>query len=378
LLQALEFEVEDKGDYLLVTSPDHRLDIEGSHDLIEEVCRVYGYDRIPTTEMADSLPSQSNNTELSNEERIKDILVESDLQEIITYRLTTPEREAKLLPDGSVPPDDRPYVTLTNPITVDRVAMRHSLLASVLETTAANSRFRDRIALFELGQIYLAGEEGILPDELRRLALVVTGLRDNRHWLDKDAPEGMDFFDLKGILEELFDALHIEGLTFAAGKHPTFRPGQTARLLLGEQQIGWLGRLHPAVVEGFDIRGGWPVIAAEIDLELVFDHIPDRHRVEPVPVFPAVHEDIALILDKGVIAADVQAIIEKAGGFLLKAVELFDIYEGSSIPAGKKSLAYHLTFQSPAKTLTDKETRRNRERIVQQLEKQLGAKLREG
>jgi phenylalanyl-tRNA synthetase beta chain len=299
------------------------------------------------------------------------------MQEIITYRLTTAERESKLLPNGTVPPDDRPYISLTNPITVDRVAMRHSLLASALEITAANSRYQDRIAIFELAPVYLVGEDGVLPDELRRLALVMMGKRDQHHWQNETIPQEMDFFDLKGTLEALFKGLHIEDFSVAPGQHPTFRPGQTARLLLGEAQIGWLGRLHPAVVEGFDIRGEWPVIAAEIDLELVLGHIPDRHRVEPVPVFPAVHEDIALILDNGVSAAAVQNIIEKAGGYLLKAVELFDVYAGKSIPNGKKSLAFHLTFQSPSKTLTDKEIRKNRQRIVQQLENQLGAKLRD-
>jgi phenylalanyl-tRNA synthetase beta chain len=361
----------------MVTAPDHRLDIEGSHDLVEEVCRVYGYDRIPTTEMADNLPPQRNNVELSREERIKDILVDLGLQEIITYRLTTAERESRLLPDGTVPPDDRPYVTLANPITVDRVAMRHSLLASLLEITADNSRYQERIALFELGPIYLASEEGILPDELRRLGLVLMGQRNKYHWQNGDTPDGMDFYDLKGVLEALFNALHLDGISFASGKHPTFRPGQTARLMLGEQHIGWLGRLHPAVVEGFDIRGDWPVMAAEIDLELLLPHIPEKQLVEPIPVFPAVHEDIALILDKSVAAHEVQSIIERAGGYLLKAAELFDVYEGQSIPAGKKSLAYHLTFQSPNKTLTDKEIRKNRQRIVQQLERQVGAKLRD-
>jgi phenylalanyl-tRNA synthetase beta chain len=377
LLEALQFDVQEQDDHLLVTPPDHRMDIEGPHDLVEEVCRVYGYDCIPTTEMADDLPPQRNNTDLAREERIKDILVESGLQEIISYRLTTAERESRLLPDRTVPPDDRPYVTLTNPITVDRVAMRHSLLASLLEVTAANSRYQDRIAIFELGPIYLAAEEGILPDELRRLGVVMMGRREKYHWQNGGSPDSLDFYDLKGVLETLFAALHLEGLTFAAGKHPTFRPGQTARLLLGEQPIGWSGRLHPAVVEGFDIRGEWPVLAAEIDLELVLPQIPEKHRVEPIPVFPAVHEDIALILDKHVAAAAVQSIIEKAGGYLLQKVELFDVYAGNSIPEGKKSLAYHLTFQASNKTLTDKEILKVRQRIVQQLEREVGAKLRD-
>ena len=378
MLEALEFAVEDVGDALLVTPPDHRLDIEGTHDLIEEVCRVYGYDRIPETEMSDTLPPQRANRELEREERIKDLLVQLGLQEVITYRLTTPEREARLLPPGSgVAPDDRPYVTLSNPITVDRVAMRHSLLASVLEVAAENSRFQEHIALFELGQIYLASEEGVLPEELRRLALVLTGRRQQEHWADADAPAAYDFFNMKGILEELLRALHVEAWHVEPTEHPTYRPGRTARLLVGERQLGILGEVHPLVAEKLEVRTEWPVLAAELDVELLLEQIPERHTVEPVPSYPAVHEDLAVIVDEGIPAARVEQAIQRAGGFLLRDVRLFDVYEGEQIPAGKKSLAYHLSFQSPDKTLTDAEVRRQRERILQQLEQKLGARLRE-
>jgi phenylalanyl-tRNA synthetase beta chain len=378
LLEALEFHVEEHDDCLLVTNPDHRLDIEGTHDLIEEVCRVYGYDRLPATEMSDTLPPQRNNPPLENEERIKDVLTQLGLQEVITYRLTTPEREARLLPPGAgVPPDDRPYVTLTNPITVDRVVMRHSALASMLEVAATNSRFRERIAIFEIGKIFLASEEGILPDELRRLSLVLTGPRQRRFWQENGQPEALDFFDLKGIVETLLDELHVEGLAVEATSHPTFRPGYTARLRLGDRQLGIMGELHPLVVEGFDIRSDYAVIAAELDQELLLKHIPDQFEVEPVPIYPAVHEDLAIVVDKGIPAADVEAVIRRAGGFLLKDVDLFDIYEGDQIAAGKKSLAYHLAFQAPDKTLTDKTVHKNRQRILKQLERQLGAKLRQ-
>ena len=378
MLEALEFAVEDAGDHLLVTPPDHRLDIEGAHDLIEEVCRIYGYDRIPETEMSDTLPPQRTNRELEQEERIKDLLVQLGLQEVITYRLTTPEREAKLLPPGSgVAPDDRPYVTLSNPITVDRVAMRHSLLASVLEVAAENSRFQEHIALFELGQIYLASEEGVLPDELRRLAIVLTGLRQQEHWTDENGAVAYDFYDLKGILEDLLRALRVEDWRVEPAEHPTYRPGRTARLLRGERQLGILGEVHPLVIEALDMRTEWPVLATELDVELLLEQLPERHSVEPVPSYPAVHEDLALIVDESIPAADVEQAIHQAGGFLLQDVRLFDVYEGEQIPAGKKSLAYHLSFQSPSKTLTDAEVRRQRERILQQLEQKLGARLRE-
>lgn len=376
MLESLEFAVQDEGDALLVTAPDHRMDIEGTHDLIEEVCRIYGYDRIPETEMSDTLPPQRNNPDLEFEEEVKGHLVQTGLQEIITYRLTTPEREARLLPAGSAPADDRPYVTLANPITVERVAMRHNLLASVLEIVADNSRFREHIAVFELGHIYLGSEEGLLPDELRRLAIVLSGRRRREHWKD-EAPPSYDFYDLKGVVESLLRSLNIQTYRVERAEHPTFRPGRTARVRLGERQLGFLGVVHPLVVEELEIRAEHPVLAAELDADLLQEKLPQRHQVEPIAQYPAVHEDLALIVDKGIPAAKVAEAIRQAGGFLLKELQLFDVYEGDQIPSGKKSLAYHLSFQSPSKTLTDSQVHRQRERILDRLQQQLGARLRE-
>ncbi|MCB8950410.1 MAG: phenylalanine--tRNA ligase subunit beta [Ardenticatenales bacterium] len=377
ILTSLAFTVVESGDALLATCPDFRMDITGAHDLVEEVCRVYGYDRIPTTTMGDQLPAQKGNLTLEREEAIKDLLVQSGLQEVITYRLTTPERESKLLTTATTPSDDRPYVTLANPITVDRVTMRHSLLAAVMEVTAANSRFTDYIALFELGQIYLASEDGILPDELRRLAIVITGPRQPRHWSNgQKAPAHLDFYDLKGILEQLLRGLHITDSHVETARHPSWRPGRTARLSLGEQQLGYFGELHPRVVAGFEIRATYPVLAAELDLDLLLQAIPDRVTVFPVPSFPPVQEDLALVVDKTTPATMVAAAIQRAGGFLLQDVTLFDVYEGAQLPSGKKSLAYHLTFQAPDKTLRDKDVSRLRQRILKQLEREVGAVLR--
>ncbi len=381
LLERLGFQVEDAGEEtLLVTSPAHRLDIEGAHDLVEEVCRVYGYDRIPEGSMSDELPPQRDNPELEFETRVKDILVECGLREIITYRLTTSEREARLLPDAAgVQPDDRPYVTLANPLTVDRIAMRHSLLASVLEIAAANGRSQEHIALFELGHIYLAAEEGVLPDELRRLALVMRGPRRRVYWQD-GAPPDLDFFDLKGIIEDLLAGLQITDWRVVAGEHPTFRPGRTALLAAGEKQLGYFGELHPSVIEAFDIHRAsnrQPVLAAELDLEAMSALALDALRVIPPPIFPGVHEDLALIVEKSVPAAELTAVIRDAGRPLLRQVELFDLYEGEQIPAGKKGLAYHLTFMSGNKTLRDRDVHKSRERILQEAQRRLGARPRE-
>ena len=376
-LEALQFEVSLQGDDLVVTSPDHRMDIEFRQDLIEEVCRVYGYDRIPTTEMSDLLPPQRTNRELDVEEAIKDLLVEQGYQEIITYRLTSMEHEAQLLPTSESRPDDRPYLALMNPITVDRVVMRHSLLASVLEIVAKNSRFRDRITVFELGQIYLSSEEGVLPDELRQLVLVCRGPRRHSFWGDKAQADHLDFFDLKGAVEGLFMKLGLPRLSFEVGRHPTYKPGKTAKLLLEGRQIGWLGEIAASVSREFDIRDDWPVIAAQLDAEVIIPLVPEQRTIESISAYPAVNEDIALIVDRDLPEVEIAEQIKKVGGFLLKEVRLFDVYEGESIPKEKKSLAYHLVFQSPGKTLNDKAVRKQRERIVKQLAQRFGAQLRD-
>ncbi|MCO5184174.1 MAG: phenylalanine--tRNA ligase subunit beta [Anaerolineae bacterium] len=375
LLQRLEFTVEPNGALLRVTVPDHRMDIDGRHDLVEEICRVYGYDRIPSTIIADALPPQRGNPELEGEELIKDLLAQQGLQEIITYRLTSPELENKML--VTTAPDDRPYVKLTNPISPERRVLRHNLLASVLDIVARNSRYQERICVYEIGQIFLVDEEEILPEEAAYLALAMTGLRTNAHWQQDDSA-WIDFYDLKGVLEALFGRLRVS-VTYEASTHPSYRPGRTAKLLIDGQQVGWMGELHPLVAEALDIRleKGQGVYAAELNLPNLLAAIPGQTLFRPMSAYPAVREDIALIVDSTIPSATVEAEIIKAGGYLLQSAELFDVYTGSQLSPGKKSLAYHLTFQSPNKTLTDKETGKQRQRIVRQLENTLGARLRE-
>ena len=378
LLARLEFTAEVHDDYLVVTAPDHRLDIEGPHDLVEEICRMYGYDNIPSTVLSDVLPPQRGNAKLEQEERIKDALVQAGLQELITFRLTSTGQEAKLMPKGHpAGPDDRPYVSLTNPLSAERASMRHSLLASVLDVAADNSRYQDRLALFEIGPIFIADEDEVLPNEQTRLSVLLSGQRGVNSWQNGGAST-YDFFDLKGILEALFGELHL-AIRYETMEHPTYRPGHTARLLLGETQIGVMGELHPLVVEQFDLQteDDLPVLAADLDLDALIDQIPSHYPYDPISPYPAVHEDIAVVVDGSVTAVSVEEIIRNSGGYLLKDVQLFDVYIGDQIGAGKKSLAYHLTFQAPDKTLTDKVVQKNRNKIVGQLRHKLNAQLRE-
>jgi phenylalanyl-tRNA synthetase beta chain len=377
ILRHLQFEVEVKGQVLLVKAPDHRLDISegitGKADLIEEIARVFGYDNIPETRMSDELPPQRSNPSLEREERIRDALVEMGLQEVVNYRLTSPEREARRLP-SDFPPDDKPYLCLANPMASDRYVMRHSLLSSLFEVVERNAHLRDRMGLFEIGPIFLASEEGDLPDELQRLSLILTGPRSMPGWQKADLTP-MDFYDLKGILEGLFAALRIEGVGYEPSKYPIFHPGKCARILIGEREVGVVGELHPQVREHYDLPKT-PLIAADLDLNLLLESIPEDYSVQSVPAFPPTLEDLAVVVDESLPAARVEAMILQVGGKMVKGVRLFDVYTGQQVDSGKKSLAYSLTYQADDRTLTDKDAAQIRQRIIRRLEQELGAKIR--
>ena len=377
ILHRLGFKIEVNGQQLSATTPDHRLDIEtgihGVADLMEEVARIYGYDRIPETRLSAELPPQRSYINLEREERVRDLLVGLGLQEVITYRLTSQEREARRFAPN-VPADDKPYITLANPIASDRNVLRHSLLASMLEVVERNARLRERMALFEIGPVFLASEEGVLPDEVPILVLALTGKRDLPAWQGGD-PGTMDFYDLKGILDALFSALHLEGIHYEPSEHPSFHPGKCARILLDGQHLGTMGALHPLVREHYELPDT-PLLAAECNLQTILNAIQDRFNVEPVPSFPPALEDLAIIVDENIPGAQVEEVIRKSGGSTLSKVRLFDVYRGEQIGAGLKSLAYSLTYQATDHTLADKEVLSFRQRIIRRLEQELGARLR--
>jgi phenylalanyl-tRNA synthetase beta chain len=377
LLERLEFGVEVSDHAVRAIAPDHRLDIGegviGLADMLEEIARIYGYERIPESRMADELPPQQGNLELEREERIRDILVDLSLQEVVTHRMTSVQREARLIPPG-LPSDDRPYVKIANPIASDRNVLRHSLISSVLEVVEHNARLQGRIALFEIGPVFLASEGGDLPDELPRLAIALTGPREVLSWQGSDQA-AMDFYDLKGILETAFASLRIEDMRYEPAQIPIFHPGKCARVLLGERQVGVMGELHPLVQERYDV-GDKPVLAAELDLQALMSAIPERYPVVPVSPYPPVLEDLAVVVDEQVPAERVAQVIRDAGGAMLSELRLFDVYRGEQIGVGKKSLAYSLVYQSYDQTLTDNQVLKIRERIVRRLESEMDAHLR--
>ncbi|HEX7586795.1 MAG TPA: phenylalanine--tRNA ligase subunit beta, partial [Anaerolineae bacterium] len=257
-LTSLEFKVQgagagkDKGakkaalirpstSVLRVTVPDHRLDVEGTHDLIEEVARMYGYGNIPISRMNDELPQQRANVDLEQEELVRDILIDAGLQDVISYAFTTPEREAMLTLPGAARPavPERPYVRLENPISADLSVLRQTLLANMLRLVSANLRYRDRVAAFEVGPVFLSRQVDDpllpreqaaeipedrdigLPLERRRLCLALTGPRQEASWhTARSDMAPMDFYDLKGVVQALLDGLHLRDATFTASDHP--------------------------------------------------------------------------------------------------------------------------------------------------------------
>ena len=381
ILESLEFECQSvprpPSSVIQVTAPPHRLDIStgviGKADLMEEIARVYGYDRIPETRMSDDLPPQRGNRTLEIEEGLRDMLVSLGLQEVITHRLTSPEREQRTLPDDA-PADERAYFKLSNPISPERSALRHSLLASVLEIAERNARIRPRLAIFEINPVFLPKEGQDLPDEARKLALGLSGPRALPDWNAADSTP-MNFFDLKGVIEHALHGLHIENLRYQIGTHPSFHPGKCADVFAGEQRIGVMGELHPLVQDNYNLLET-PLLAAEFDMAALSAAVPILFKVTSIPQQPPMLEDIALIVDDALPAAQIEALIRQTGGETLTDVRLFDIYRGEQIGAGKKSLAYSLTYQNPERTLTDKDGAKLRNKIVKRLERELGAQLR--
>ena len=370
LLTRLEFEctVDAENDYVQAKTPPHRLDIGegiiGVADVIEEVARSYGYDRIPETRMADALPPQIGNPVYEWEEHMRDILADLGLQEVVSYRLTSPEREGRL-----VSYDD--YVTLTNATSPERRVMRRSLLGSVLESAEKNSR-AESIAMFEIGPIFEPVKKN-LPNEPSRLAMVMTGLRNPTSWDVKDSPP-YDFFDMKGRIELLLSELRYTDVSYTLTDSVSYlHPGKAAEVKINGRTVGVLGELHPMTKEKYEF-GNVPVVVAEFDLETLRKATP-TYGIIPVAEVPPVLEDIAVIVDESVPAERVASLIKQTGGKTVTRVHLFDVYRDEKIGSGKKSLAYNLTYQSD-KTMTDAEAAAIRNKIVKRLEHELGAKLR--
>jgi phenylalanyl-tRNA synthetase beta chain len=376
ILEGLGFRCEKRGKAILAAVPDHRLDLSLPADLVEEVARIYGYDRVPVTLMADELPPQQRNESLEQEEFVRDVMVGCGLQEVITYSITNLEAVSKLDPEG-VPPAKADYIRLANPLSSEREFMRRTLMNCLLETIRDNIRYTDRVAIFEVGRVYHPVEGEILPREVRRLGIAMTGPREGPYWVEGET-SSMDFFDLKGVIEALIGRLGISEWHLEPEKSPPFHPGRVAQLMVQDGEAGVLGEVHPKVLDAFDLSQNpqQAVCLAELDLETLLRHACPVGQLVPISRFPSLSEDLAIVVDEDIPAQRVKEVIGRAAGKYLVRAELFDLYRGPQVPSGKKSLAYSLTYQALDRTLTPEDVGRIRDRILRALERELQGKLR--
>lgn len=378
ILERLGFTCWIEGDELVAKSPATRTDIEtgivGQMNLIEEIVRVYGYERISARRLSDELPPQIGNPKLDAEERLREILVSIGLQDTLAYRQTSPEREARMS-IAKKAPAGLEYVRIKNPITPERTVMRRSAMATMLEMLEYNTKFRPGLAMFEIGPVFLPVENQLLPNEALRLSIGMTGSWNAANW-DRLQSPAMDFFDLKGVVEALLDGVHLADWKMKPAEHPSFHPGKCAEVWLGDEVLGVLGELHPGVKKNYAF-GQDPVLVAEFDGDALVRLSSSVFTNRAISSFPAMVEDIALRVDENVPADELEALIWQAGGKLLVDVKLFDVFRGAKLGEGKKSLAYQLTYQAFDRTLTDKDALNIRNRIVKQSKNVFGAELRD-
>ncbi|NJD67863.1 MAG: phenylalanine--tRNA ligase subunit beta [Candidatus Methylomirabilota bacterium] len=368
----LGFECREDGTGLRVIPPAHRGDIQIPVDLVEEVARLIGYDRIPTATLAGHLPDHPPQPIHGLIERISDLLVGCGLQEVITYSLVGRRLPAKMVTGSDL--GTAHELRLANPMTPDQETLRTSLLPSLLECLHKNIR-QDEAGprLFEIGRIYLPRHDD-LPLERHMLVIGLTGPRWPRQWSRAVLPS--DFYDLKGIVEVLLDRLKLGPIHFIhITDQPPFHPGRTTAVYTGDVRLGVIGELHPAVGRALEVRA--PVYLAEFDLEQLLDVVGEGlWRVEPPSRFPAVRRDLALVVPEHVPVAELFEIIRQAGRPLLEQVELFDLFRGGELPHGYKSCGIGLVFRSSDQTLTDDAVVQVETHIIQQLRRITGAHLR--
>lgn len=355
-------EIKTDMEKMTVTPPSFRPDLVGEADIAEEVARFYGYDKIPVTLLSGAATSGKKTERQSFKDDICKNLCAQGMYEIYTYTFASPSVFDKL--NISADSDLRKTVKISNPLGEDTSIMRTTTIASMIEILARNYNYRSPSAkLFEIGKVFLpSDEEGALPSEPER---VTVGMYGNK----------ADFYDIKGICESVFDNLHINKVRYeAVTDNPTFHPGRCARITAGGRPVGIIGEIHPAVGRRFGIEA--PVYIGELDFEAMFKSVQTEIKFKELPKYPAVTRDIAMLVDKSVAVADIEEVINKAGGATLESVKLFDVYEGEQIEAGKKSVAYSAVFRAADRSLTGEEVQTVFDKIVKKLEGRLGAQLR--
>ena len=366
-LQALGFVVEGgPPDPYLVFPPYWRTDVHIPDDVVEEIIRVLGYEAVPLTSISGRMPDFWPQPAYAIRRRVQDLLVAAGMQEVITYSLVG---EDLLHFSGSENNGVAP-LKIVNPASSEHVYLRTSLRGSLLTTLASNLRQRrSRVALFEVAHIFLPNDND-LPGEPEIAAGVIAGRRVDRWGMPSD--DSVDFFDAKGIVEAVLDRLGIAA-QYRSAHLAGLVPGQSAEILAGNESLGVLGQVHPVVADELGIEE--EAFLFELRLDALISAQGTKSGYQAYSRFPAVEQDLALVVSKDVPASEIESVIRQ--GRFVVAVRPFDTYTGPSIPSDQKSLAFSVQFQAADRTLTDEEVTRSRNRILQQLEQRIGARLRE-
>ncbi len=356
-LTKLGFAVDEVN--MTVTAPSFRPDIEAEADVAEEIARFYGYDKIPSTLLSGEATVGGKSPLQKLRDKINHTLVGCGMSEIYTYTFTSPSDFDKI----KIPQDSqmRNTVKITNPLGEDTSIMRTTTIASMLNILSYNYSHRNENAsLFEIGKIYLPKGD-VLPEEPEKVTLGLYG--------------DCDFYSLKGIVELLADTLNINSMEFTReAQNPTFHSGRCATVLINGEPCGVMGEIHPDVLKNYDIET--PCYVAELDLGTIFANSGATVKFKQLPKFPAAGRDIALLVDKATQVADLEKTIRKAAGEILDSIKLFDVYEGSQIPEGKKSVAYAIYFRASDRSLTNEEISKVFTKITKDLEYKNNAVLR--
>jgi phenylalanyl-tRNA synthetase beta chain len=370
-LRSLEFHCRwQPPDRYLVRVPYWRTDVRMPDDLAEEVGRVIGYDQIPTKGLGGELPSAVPQPRRELRERLRDAFAAAGMQEIITYSLTTLEMLGHVMPPEELA--TYPPLRVVNPLNAEREYLRPVLKASVLKALSANIRLHEgETALFEAARAYLPGEGDGLPEEQEHIVGVVAGRRNDRWGGAGEQP--VDFYDAKGYLEAALGAVGVDAVLRDAAEF-ALAPGRAAEVLVNGDRIGTIGQVRPAVAAAFNIDQ--EVYLFELVVDALLPAVPGIRPYEPASRFPPVVQDVALLVERDVPAERLRAVIE--GHKLVRRARVFDVYEGERIPAGKKSLAFSVTYQAPDRTLTDDEVATARTSILERLNREVGAELRGG
>jgi phenylalanyl-tRNA synthetase beta chain len=355
-----------------VTVPTFRIDIEREIDLIEEVARLNGYEKIPATMPKVRIFSDRPSRHLQLEKRLRDIFVSHGLSEVVTYSFINPDSFDRIL----IPEDDprRNAIRVLNPLTEDQAIMRTTLLPGLLETAARNVSFRlHNLKLFEMRRVYLPEKDRELPNEPVYAAGILSGVRDLEGW--NRSREMTDFYDVKGLLENIFDAFSLPEACFkSVDIENYFHPGKSCSVYIGNERLGSFGELHPALQENYSIE--YPVYFFELNFEKLAAFCREGQTVSPPPRYPDTFRDIALLLQEDIETGQVIECIKNNKIKEMETVEVFDVYAGPNIPQGHRSVAVRVRYRSVERTLTDEEVNRMHQRVMDRLLEKINVSVR--